>query len=229
MTIPVWPDLTGQVFLRNFDQGMVDTIGAITDPTNPPGDPRFILTVPGATDQTVKVYFAKPEAIFRKKVYPFITIDREEFTPALHRWMGVGQLEYRTGVSGTQIFVQTSRDGTGVSGFGQYQTKPQAIPYDIVYTVTCFDRYEGPAQAMLLKLLKVFPPVGKVFVSDSLGLNRTYEAYQEGAIANLKEVIDPVTRFIGYAITVRVEGELDLADPSVGNTVTGFGLNLHRF
>ena len=54
---------------------------------------------------------------------------------------------------------------------------------------------------------------------DSIGDVRTYEAFQE-SISPLDEVSEVVDRVIGFAVTLRVEGELDLLDPETKNTVT---------
>lgn len=222
MAMGIWPKITGIVGLRDFDRGVIRTMdgtGFVDDDT-----PCFSVAVPypDGSVRNVPVYFAQPETIFRKKHFPFITVNRDNISLAMHRWMNVGQLEYRAGVSGTQMMIN------GVSGFSNYQAKQQAWPYDFTYTISAFDRYENGVQPILLYLLKHFPPLGKLFVIDSLGLPRTYEAYLEGDIANLQELTDPVNRSRGYALTIRVEGELDLADPYTTSSVSGIDLYLHR-
>lgn len=222
MAIPVWNQPTGLVDVRAFDQGVPYSMGAksMLDPEHP----CYSLPVPfpDGSVQNVSVYFAQPEQIFKKKVYPFITISRE-FEPVMSRWMNVGQLEYKVGVAGTGLMIN------GVSGFSTMTSKIQAFPYDFTYTISCYHRYENLVQPILAKLLKLWPPLGKLFVIDSLGLLRTYEAYMESPIVNLSEIIDSVTRLRGYALTVRVEGELDLIDtPMTLDTVTGVQLNIFR-
>lgn len=222
MAIPVWDQPTGTVDVRAFDQGIPYSMGAraMVDPDFP----CYSLAVPfpDGTTQNINVYFAQPEQIFKKKTYPFITISRE-FEPVMSRWMNVGQLEYKIPVAGTGLIVN------GVSGYGTMTSKIQAFPYDFTYTISCYHRYENLVQPILAKLLKLWPPLGKLFVIDSLGLLRTYEAYMESPIANLSELLDSVTRLRGYGLTVRVEGELDLIDsPYTLDTVTGVQLNIHR-
>jgi hypothetical protein len=221
--IPVWNQITGEVNVRDFDQGVMDGLDGVpfADPTHP----CYSVPVPypdGST-RNVSAYFDQPEAIFRLKIFPFITIHRDDPTLAMHRWMNVGQLEYRAGVSGTEAVIN------GVSGFLAYQAKIQAFPFDFTYTISGYDRYENTAQPILNYLLRHFPPLGKLFVTDSLGLQRSYEAYFEGSVANLQTLTDAVTRARGYAITVRVEGELDLTDPYVTSAVTGLEVFQHRF
>lgn len=221
MAIPIHPYITGSVWITNFDSAIVSGLGAVPDTSNV-NDPCYKLSVAiGNSTIKVPVYFSQPEPIFQKKVFPFITITRD-IVQARHRWMGVGQLEYRAGVSGTSIILNS-----GVSGFTQYQMKPQADPFDIAYTISIWDRYEKSALTILQKVLKAYPPIGRLIVYDSLNLRRSYEYYLEGEIANLQEVIDPVTRARGYAITVRVEAELDLVEPYTSDSVSGVSLEIH--
>lgn len=222
--IPIWNSKTGTVWIRNFDQGVFDTMGAIANPVTQKatGIPCYSLNIPGIHNGAIPVFFAQPEQAFRAAIYPCATVNRDEFTPAMHRWMGVGQIEYKAGVSGTQAVIN------GREGFLVKESKVQAIPFDFTYTISAFDRYETGAQLILQKLLRIFQPVGTLAVLDSLGLQRTYASYLEGAVASLKEIIDPVNKVNGYAITIRVEGELDLADPIVTQAVSGFDLFMHR-
>ena len=216
---------TGDVFLRNFDEGIFLTLGAEADPSafvwvnnQKVPDPCYKFIV---GDQAVPIYFSQPEPVFRKKVFPFITVNRDDVSPVMHRWHGPEQLEHRVGVSGVSL-------ANGVSGFLAYENKPQAYPYDITYTISVWDRYESTLHPILAAVLRALPPIGKIFVKDSLNLLRTYEYYSEGNIANLQEVIDAATRARGYAITIRVEAEIDLAERVTTNTVTGYDIALRR-
>jgi hypothetical protein len=225
LSIPVWDQITGNVFIRNFDQGIMDTLGATADPNafnivngQKIPDPCYKLDVNG---QEVSVYFSQPEPVFQKKLFPFITVNRDDMSPAMSRWHGPGQLEHKVGVSGVVVLPN------GTSGYAASSMKYQAYPYDITYTISVWDRYEVTAQTILSKVLRALPPIGRILVKDSLNLLRTYEYYSEGGIANLQEVIDPVTRARGYAITLRIEAELDLLESITGNAVTGLDLSLH--
>lgn len=235
MAIPLHSSQTGDVWISDFDLGVMNTFGASPDTASPiptnnasgltgsGGDRCFKVVIPGVSspDGKVPVYFQDPEAAYRYKTYPCVVVEREDHSLALHRWMSVGQMEYRAGVGGQVVI-------GGVSGYTQYIHKPQAMPYDFIYTITAYDRYERPAQTILKKILQSFPPVGKLFVKDSLGLQRSYEVYHEGGISPRHEIVDPATRFRGYSITIRVEGELDLMSPVEGHAVTGVDLNIYR-
>jgi len=219
--IPIWPYKTGLMTISDYDAGIYRTMGAVPDATDPL-NPCYKLTVPGLDPDQVPVFWGQPEPIFTKKVLPFITITRDDITPNNARWMSCQQLEYRAGVSGTDMMAN------GVSGFAQYERKIQAQPYDFSYTISCWDRYERPTQLILSKLLKRFPPIGKIFVTDSLGLERTYSSYQDSPITPLHEILDPTRRVRGYSLTIRVEGELDLIDPTNIGSVSGIDLTLYR-
>ena len=228
MPIQVWPNQTGEVWVRDFDYGVLNGLGATLNVewTEKRKRPTFAIQLgpKTATESLVPVFFNDPEMIYKERHAPSILIQREDITPALQRWMGIGQLEYRAGVSGTGVVLTN-----GTSGFAQYVSKPQAMPYDFLYTITCFDRYEGNVQYLLKQVLKSFPPIGKIYVTDSMGLLRTYESRSEGSIPSPREIIDPVNRFVSYTISVKVDGEIDLTDPVVSDAVTGFNLNLYRF
>jgi hypothetical protein len=225
MTIPIWNSQTGQVWIRDFDYGILNGIGASLDTTcSDQQKPTFAINIAGPTESKVPVFFNDPEQIYKHRHAPSILIQRDDFTPALNRWMGVGQLEYRAAVYGSGGVLIN-----GTSGFAQYVSKPQAMPYDFVYTITCFDNYEGNVQFLVKQVLKSFPPIGKIWVTDSLGLLRSYESRSEGPIPSPRENIDPVNRFVSYTISVKVDGEIDLTDPIVADAVSGFSLNLHRF
>lgn len=230
MTIKIHSQITGSVFIRSFDAGIMETLGAEADPNAVEiiGSGALAQTVPNpcytmlVNGQNVRVYFSQPEQIFKKKIFPFITINRDDMSPAMGRWMSVGQLEYKS-PTGVQVVLPN-----GVSGYSGATSKIQAFPYDIIYTISIWDRYESSVQAILMQVLKALPPIGRVIVYDSLDLERSYEYYTEGGIVNLQEVIDAATRARGYAITIRVEGELDLADPFVSSAVTGFDVSINR-
>lgn len=223
--IPVWNEVTGFVGIGNFDLGVIQTLGEGSnfryDKTDP-DLPCFAIDVPGSTTGTVHIIFADPDVVFVKKKFPSIVVQRGDFTKAMERWMGIGQLEYRVGVSGTHTVIN------GVSGFTDYSMKPQATPYNIPYTITAYDLYERNVQAILLKILKAFPPTGRLFVRDSLNLLRTYEVEVEGAVTASHEIVDASRRVKGYSVDIVVQGEIDMFDFASTSSVSGIDLNLYR-
>lgn len=101
---------------------------------------------------------------------------------------------------------------------------PQAIPYDIMYQISVRARFRGApgnrnqVNALFGHVMRVFPPYSKIDVVDSIGDLRGYEAFNEG-ISNIDVIAEVQDRTLGMALTIRVEGELDLKDPQTVPTV----------
>ena len=215
--MPLDTQPTGLVFIRNFDQGVIETLGAVVREDVLPSInlKRFgywideIFTAPTA----VPLIFNNPEQIFEKKIYPTYLVTRTSITPDLARWHSVKQLEYIAGVSGTE-----SVSG-GVSGFDQVEVKAQAWPFSIFYTVSCYARYEHEAIPMLKRLLKVYRPYSKMTLIDSLNQIRNYTVFAESGVQDIGEYLDTSDRLKAYSVDLRVEGELDLNDPVIRSTV----------
>lgn len=207
---------TGSVFIRAYDEGMFETLGAVVRTENQTtlGRERrgyWIDEVFTAPVQ-VPVIFNNPEQIYEFKIYPSYFIRRNDIQPALARWHSVKSFEYVSGVSGFESI-------DGVSGFSAVEIKPQAWPHDIFYTVACYARYEHEAIPMIKRILKTFPPYSKVFVRDSLGDVRSYTVFNESGIQDISDFVDVADRLKAYSIDIRIEGELDLVDPITLPTV----------
>lgn len=200
---------TGSVFLKDFDRGIVETLGATVTGND------YFLDIVGVGN--VRVIWANPEQVFQDFVMPAIVIRRDDISPALGRLM-LGALQYSQGVS------QAITVG-GVGGFTHKETKPQAYPFDISYTVQSFARLQNQAVRMLSYVLRVYPPYCRVRVVDSVGDERTYQGYME-SIADLDEVTDAVEKMSAFSVSLRVEAELDLIDPVVETLVTQVQRNM---
>lgn len=208
---------TGSVFLRNFDQGIIETLGAVVrEDTIPSLGLRrrgYWIDETFTSPTAVPVIFNNPEPIFEKKIYPSYLIRRNSSEPDLIRWHSVKQLEYIAGVSGSE-----SVSG-GVSGFGSVEVKAQAWPFNIYYTISCYARYEHEAIPMIRRILKVYRPYSKIDLVDSLNEARSYSVFNETGIQDIGEFVDVADRLKAYSCDIRVEGELDLNDPVTRSTV----------
>jgi hypothetical protein len=213
---------TGTVALRDFDRGVIETLHAtvqegkyyvtVKDVDGPPGWPG------------VPVVFAYPEDVMQEYRLPYILVTRDDISPAMERWEP-GATQYRTEAYGALPSTVTFSAGHSVSGYDRVEQLQQATPYDISYTIKILARHRGEVgnrdqvNAILFHCQRIYPPYGKVNVIDSVGDLRTYEAFQEG-IANLDNIAEVADRKLGFALTLRVEGELDLHDPITIPTVT---------
>lgn len=212
---------TGRVGLRNFDQGVVETLGAFIEKEN------YWLTVEGIDPPPgipgVPVTFSFPEDVYEKYKLPVLMVRRDDISPAMQRWHP-GTLQYRA--PATQALpASTTISGVALTGFDRYEEAQQAVPFDLMYSLQVSARYRGALRsknhtnALLQYVLEVYPPYCRVVLKDSLDTVRSYEAFMEG-ITPMDDAGDVADRTLGFVITLRVEGELDLHDPVVRRAVT---------
>jgi hypothetical protein len=229
---------TGTVDLRSFDQGIVTTLGATLETvqwTNGEESRNYFLNVPLTKGRVgrpglpgVPVIFAFPESVLEKFDYPLISIRRDDIAPTMSRWHP-GTLQYRApAVTAQEAVVDPNPgnpDAVDVVGWDKVEQLQQAAPYDITYTISILARNRGgmgqtnQANAILKYVLRVFQPYSYLYLNDSIGDGRTYDCFQE-SVSHLDDVPEVADRVIGFAVTIRIEGELDLLDPEEHNTVT---------
>lgn len=231
----------GQVGLRNFDEGIVKTLRAeVSDGNYFIMDEGLFAVDPPPGQPGVPVTFAFPDDNYEHWRFPVIVIRRDDLSPAMNRWHP-GMTTSRGPAQGAQPLEVTIPTGgltsTVAQGFDRYEVAQQATPFDITYTISIMARYRGQgnkqqvgqavtgaaspktqANRVLDYVLRIYPPYGAVWVQDSLGDWRTYSAFME-ATSHLDQVSEVADRMIGFAVTVRVEAELDLADPKVQTAV----------
>lgn len=210
---------TGYVTVRDFDQGVVETLGAVVvdgayfilglsnlDP--PPG-------MPG-----VPVVFSHPEEVLQTHRVPVIEVRRDDINPAMQRWHpGMGT--YRTPTRGA-LPVPSFVPGDASQGFNRYEESQQSTPFDILYTINIQARqrqFMAAANRILAYVLRIYQPYSAVYITDSVGDRRSYEAFLE-AVAPLDNVPEVGERMIGFALSLRVEAELDINEPTSHTAVT---------
>jgi len=220
----------GEVTVRSFDEGIVETFGArrytpagelVTDPTYK-AETHYYLKLDGVTPPPghvgIQVLFAYPEDVFERSHFPLIMVSRDDVTVAIQRWHP-GTQQYRApGVGAAPVYVE------GNAGYDTYEERPGAEPVDLTYTLTIMAERRGKGARIGLEriwywLRKVYKPYGYVIVKDSLGDERTYNAFREDEI-ELTDQPGVSERVVSMAVTVRVEGELDTEDPVVRRAAT---------
>lgn len=209
--------VNGTVGLEHFDVGMAETLGATLRP-NPDGDVEYYLSVPGVPyppgHPGVPVYYESPEDAYGKWLKPCIFLVRESNAPALNRRMS-GTMQYSAPAPGSQ-----TRTLRGQQGVNQRVRRPQAMPVDLTYSLKVMADRRPFADALLQAILSRFPPDGMMALHDSLGDERTYDAFMEG-FDPLDDIFDVGERTVGYNVTVRVEGEYDAYPETVVTTLHG--------
>jgi hypothetical protein len=61
--------------------------------------------------------------------------------------------------------------------------------------------------------------LSRIFIKDSLGEERSYTVFNETGFVDNSELLDITNRTKSYTVEMRIEGELDLADPELNNSV----------
>jgi hypothetical protein len=210
---------TGTVFLRDFDEGLVRTMGGELIEIKLDGEKvqDYALMVDGVTgpDQyggAVPIIWQNPEDVYQAGLLPHVNVSRTAVTPAMQRWFP-GGYEYRTPAASAQ----TVRAGNGIEGPSILEFKPWAYPYDISYEIHLRARLRSQADMMLRQIGKKFWAYGQIYLTDSEGSSRGYYAFQE-SLDTLDEVADIADRMLGWTISLRCEAELDFNDPYIAKT-----------
>lgn len=181
----------------------------------------------------IPIRFSFPEEVIAKMYIPGILIRREDINPAMNRWHP-GMLQFRGPAEGAQRFSYSAYPtSTPVLGWDKMEERQQAVPCDISYTIQLVARNRGApgiynqANRIFDHLFRKFPPYSRVLITDSVGDLRSYDAYMEsiGGNDDNPEVTD---RMIGYAFTIRVEGELDHLEIERYTTVRSRSQNISR-
>jgi hypothetical protein len=235
--------LPGFVGLRNFDEGVVRTLGAEVMRADESGHRNYFIATekigpvqPAPGLPGIPITFSHPEDIWARYKQPVIVIRRDDIAPAMNRWHpGMTTARYpSTGANPLQTSYGNGPDAPVLSGYDSYDTKQQAVPFDITYTISILARYRGrgpdlrrnvpegfdgapgsprtQCNSILDYILRIYAPYSQVTVLDSLGDPRLYSTFME-AISHLDEVPEVTERVLGFALTLRVEAELDLKDP----------------
>jgi len=244
---------TGDVWLEDFDVGVVETMGAFVSdgdyflqidgvPNTPwPTDRESrsaTFSVRGDRMPGVMITFVAPDDRITPFVYPCIVVRRESIEPAMNRWPS-RHLKYRAPAEGANPVTHSWYDQNGqlhtVNGYDSYEEQLGNFPFDITYMISVLasaKKAETYAQRMLKHVMRVYPPrdASGVRVKDSIGDIRAYEVSAEGP-SSLREALDMVDHQAGYSVNIKVEGELDLKDPYVTKVATsldfiyGLGVN----
>lgn len=248
---------SGIVGLRNFDAGVVETLGGVVhDVDTGKGPHSNYYLVPSRTFPVepapglpgIPVTFSHPEDVYARYRQPVVVVRRDDISPAMNRWHP-GHKSWKAPAQGANPVVVVLDPGTfgevRLNGFDRYETKDTGVPFDITYAIQIYARHRGKGplpkkgkptgftgaagsprnqvNAILDYVLRRYPPFGQVLVEDSLGDIRKYSTFME-AISHLDEVPGVAERVLGFAVTVRVEAELDLSDPEVQRAATGLTL-----
>lgn len=235
----------GLVRLRDFDQGMVLTLGGVLIDDSPNFNGYFLTEASGIQDLLpttginpivqgpdgwpgVPIVFSMPEDKNARYKVPMVLLRRDSISPAMQRW-NVGSRQYKQqggrGAIAKTVNVGSTANPNLKTGFTTIEEKSQAIPYDILYTIRVVSKFRGQTgqtahvNALIEHVMKRFQPYCEIIVPDSVGDLRGYWGFSD-VVGTSDESFEIADRVLGFDISVRVEAELDLDDPRTSKAVT---------
>ncbi|CAB4203557.1 hypothetical protein UFOVP1382_169 [uncultured Caudovirales phage] len=222
--------MTGTVFLREFDEGVIRTFGGVLQDVVVDGGERseYVVAIAGVVGPPeyhgkLPIYFVVGKSVFRPKRLPALIIRRSDFEVAFQNGGQSWGIESSVASPGAPTASVMLPNGTTVTGPTRKTVKPPAAPYNLGYEITV--RCRGPsamndAVLALRHLLGVAEPPGcTIKVIDSAGEERGYDGITQ-SIADISEVADALARDAGWTLAITVHGELDLIGPFEQRTVT---------
>jgi len=190
----------GEVFIRNFDEGIMRTLGATLDTVNN----KWVKVIPGISDPTnIDCVFVTPEQVLSDYIYPSFVVRRQDLRVATERML-CPTLDYKE---------QFEEDGKFYN-----ESKLAALPFDITYLVQAIARYERHMLLMQKEILRRFHRWKEIIVFDTLGVKRSYDMAVE-PVSNVSNLTDLSLKSSGLSLNVMVFAEIDLSDPYVAKTV----------
>ena len=230
--------MIGTVWISDFDRGMIETLGAeLVDYTIDDGirqqfainfrwykvreirgNPEFrdfAVNGPVVFEGKVPVYFIAGSPPFNPKYYPCILVRRETPEAAMQNGGQAWGVEHRRPATG-DVATVTYPDGTTRTGPRYVEFKAPAVPHQISYEIDIRARGDSAHQVatqMYRAISRVLEPPGcSVFITDSAGDRRSYDAFIESVSSSL-DMLDLTARDIRWTISVMIHGEIDFMDP----------------
>lgn len=191
----------GEVFIRNFDEGVMRTLGATLDTVNS----KWVKTIPGIDDPVnIDCVFVVPEQVLSDYIYPSFVVRRQDIRVATNRML-CPTLDFKESFTGDDLKRYN-------------ESKLAALPFDITYLVQAVARYERHMLLMQKEILRRFHRWKELIVYDTLNMKRSYDVAVE-TVSDVSKLTDLSLKSSGLSLSVMVFAELDLSDPYVARTV----------
>jgi len=207
------------VFLEHFDLGVATTLGGELVNANLGGEQVQVYAVkidgvngPGEYNGMVPIVMSAPDEAYQSAHLPEILITRSSAMMQMSRWFPGGH-EYQVPASNAQ---QVAGPG-GRMMPNRVEKKWWTYPFEIIYDVQLRARQRIDADRMLRHVGRHFWAYGQVFLIDTEGDERGYHVFVD-VFDPISELTDVSDRLQGHIISLRVEGELDFAEPFIAPT-----------
>lgn len=193
----------GIVQIRNFDQGLILSMGAILKLLKPTDAVKTYVLETGDCAGDVPIYFSSGDPAISYETVPRIVVTRSSEDDAGQR-LHPGHIQWE----------DRWDDSPQISGsdfFEEYEQSYQAWPYDITYDldIRATTRNQSNSIWNYIMANSTVKPKGYMSLRDSANDLRTYDVLFD-SIGNADEMDDINQRFIGLSVTLRVLGEIDI-------------------
>lgn len=216
----------GTMFLRNYDQGLIETLGAelievIRDGERSRAyalDLRGMRCIgPDSYNGKIPVMFGTPDPTMEPYALPIVIVKRGDPVPDWVRWEPGGSAYKLPADGSAEVSVVTNTAGDTVSGYDKYETRKKEVPFNIPYDIELRSKKQWQKATMLQHALKkLFPR--SLFVKDTAGNERTYAFDLEGT-TNADDLADIADRTLTQVVSITVLAGLDIRDPLVWTAV----------
>lgn len=232
---------TGVVTIRDFDVGLMNTLGfqvrtvkktefedlSLFEPTFA-GLSRGFVNIPGinssfdsSLNDEVTIVVQYPDFVVTNDMLPAIIITRDTIDFDGTRNFG-WEAQYKDAAEGS--VKKTIGD---FRGFDKVVIKTMAMPIDIFYTIYTFGRFRSQTNLLFHWVMDRFKFVSGIRVKDSLGDSRFYDTVFQG-FGEVSEITDVGKRIIGYSIVIIVRGEIDVNPENEYKTMQDYDINFEN-
>ena len=229
----------GEVWITDFDDAVARKLGGslmeVSEGSPQGGEAEeveyWVTTVdgldgkgPALFDGKIPIFFGDGNLVHTVKRLPCIVIVPQDPDAALDARRNGYQIDGRWPTpaarkQGTRTVTIGATgaypDGRSKTGFREHVSKMQPEPFDLMYDIyPIAPRMSWIMQrrGLLRHCMKAFPPLGcKVTVVDSLGDERSYTTSTLSQTKTV-ELVRTVDNRFGYRLSIKVRGELELAD-----------------
>ena len=212
----------GTMFLRQYDQGLIETLGAELIEVVKDGERSRAYAIdlrgmrcigPDIYGGKIPVMFGPPDPVMEPYLLPVVIVRRGDPVPDWVRWEP-GGTAYKLPADGAkETSVSIGTNGDTASGYDKYETRKKEVPFNIPYDIELRSTKQWQKSVLLQHALKkLFPR--SLFVIDTAGNDRTY-AFDLDSTASADDLADVSDRTLVQIVSITVFAGLDIREPLV--------------
>lgn len=228
--IPIAP-----IYLEHFDEGIIRALGGRLDSFVIDGEEAqfYSVAIPGLCGPIPETYLGRTPIFFGKgqeqlhpNVLPSFTVIRSGVEEDLER-VTHKTLVHRVPAHDAKKVTVELPDGTELVGYDRMSEKEAPWPVNITYNIQFRSRGDVDFLRMyrwVTSKLRTMDLKSWITVWDSARVPREYDIFRESQ-TDIGEYVDVNDVVKGYEFSYRVEGEIDIENPSMKATASEFRVN----